>query len=47
MFDVTKLKWTREPGGYDIKDNKIEIITPIYGKGHIIILEMTMRLYYR
>ena len=30
MFDVTKLKWTREPGGYDIKDNKIEIITKPY-----------------
>ncbi len=27
MFDVKNLEWTREPNGYDIKDEKIEIIT--------------------
>lgn len=27
MFDVKKLKWTREPAGYNIKDDRIEIIT--------------------
>jgi len=27
MFDVKKLEWTREPKGFTIEDNKIEIIT--------------------
>lgn len=27
MFDIKKLKWTREPENYTISDNKIEIIT--------------------
>ncbi len=27
MFDIKNLEWTREPNSYDIKDNKIEIIT--------------------
>ena len=26
-FDIKKLKWIREPLHYDIKDDKIEIIT--------------------
>lgn len=27
MFDVKKLEWTREPESFDIKEDKIEIIT--------------------
>lgn len=27
MSDVKNLEWTREPNSYDIKDDKIEIIT--------------------
>ncbi len=27
MFDVKKLEWTREPQDYNIRDDKIEIIT--------------------
>ncbi len=27
MFDVKNLEWTREPKSYDMKDDKIEIIT--------------------
>lgn len=30
MFDVKKLEWTREPKDYDIKDDRIEIITKPY-----------------
>ncbi len=30
MFHVEKLEWTREPGGFDITDDKIEIITKPY-----------------
>lgn len=30
MFDVKKLEWTREPNSYDMKDDKIEIITKPY-----------------
>lgn len=27
MFETTKLKWTREPGKYDIQENCVKIIT--------------------
>ena len=29
-FDISQLKWTREPQSYDIKENKIEMITKPY-----------------
>lgn len=29
-FDISQLKWTREPQSYDIKENKIEMITKLY-----------------
>ncbi len=30
MFDVKKLEWTREPQSFDIKDDKIVIVTKPY-----------------
>ena len=29
-FDISQLKWTREPQSYDIKEDKIEMITKPY-----------------
>ena len=30
IFDINKLKWTREPSSYNITKDKIEIITTPY-----------------
>ncbi|MDE6593763.1 MAG: DUF1349 domain-containing protein [Oscillospiraceae bacterium] len=40
MFDVNNLEWTREPDHYDIKDEKIEIVTQPH-------TDLWQRTYYR
>lgn len=49
-FDIKNLKWIKEPKSYSINKDKIKLLQNhirIYGKEHIIILEMIMHLCFK